>query len=387
MGGASTRVSNAIKGLSERGHEIFVVTAFPHYPDGNIPREYRGRAFAIEGDSKVKVFRVWVPPLPHEGAKRLIMYVSFTLFSLLSLPFSGKVDVVWALSPNYFSAVSGFSYKMLKRVPLVLDVVDLWPEALVSLRVLTSKFLVGLVDAGLVFFYGVCDGIITLNEGMRNQILRKVVHPEKVFIVSNAVDLAVFKPKKVERFPELKGKFVVMYSGNLGQMYDFDTVLDTAKELSKTPNFAIVLRGNGDRMREIREKSKNLPVYLYQVNLDSKKLVDFLNMADVLLLPMKKLDNHYVSFPIKLVEYLGCGKAVVACAEGATSQLVYESNGGIVVEPRNSRDLSTAILRLHDNTDYCLKLGEKGRNFALEHFSLENMSTELERVLTMAGLH
>jgi hypothetical protein len=74
-------------------------------------------------------------------------------FSLLSLPFSGKVDVVWALSPNYFSAISGFFYKMLKRVPLVLDVVDLWPEALVSLGVLTSKFLVGLVDAGLMFFY------------------------------------------------------------------------------------------------------------------------------------------------------------------------------------------------------------------------------------------
>jgi glycosyltransferase involved in cell wall biosynthesis len=381
MGGASTRVSNAIKGLRGRGHDIFVVTAFPHYPKGNIPLEYRNRAFVVEGDSHVRVFRVWVPALPHEGAKRLVMYVSFTLFSLLSLPFSGKVDVVWALSPNYFSAISGFFYKMLKRVPLVLDVVDLWPEALVSLGVLTSKFLVGLVDAGLMFFYGISDSIITLNEGMRKQILNKVEGANKVFIVGNAVDLAVFKPQKVERLPELRGKFVVMYSGNLGQMYDFDTVLDSAKLLSSHPEIIFVIRGTGERLQELKLKVACLPnVLIYDQIVSVERISEFLNMADVLLLPLKKLKNPETVYPIKLLEYIACEKPVIHCGEGETKRMLSRNKFGLTVEPGDSVSLSRTILNLSDYKEQYSLLRMQGRRFICRNFSIAEMARRLATI-------
>ena len=41
MGGGSTRASNVIEGLLGKGCEIKVVAAFPHYPNGNIPKHYR----------------------------------------------------------------------------------------------------------------------------------------------------------------------------------------------------------------------------------------------------------------------------------------------------------------------------------------------------------
>jgi glycosyltransferase involved in cell wall biosynthesis len=381
MGGASTRVSNAIKGLKSRGHQVFVVTAFPHYPHGNVPREYRTRAFAVEGDEQVRVFRVWVPPLPHESAKRLVMYLSFTLFSLVALPFCGKVDVVWALSPNYFSSVTGIFYKMVKRKPLVLDVVDLWPEALVNLGFLKSKFLVGLVNVGVDLFYRVSDGIITLNSGMKREILRREKDSSKVFIVENVVDLDVFRPLNVQRPEFLRGKFVVMYSGNLGPMYDFGTVLEAAKALSGFEDVVFVLRGSGERLDMIKSGIKEFGldnVFVFDKVFDVKEVAEFLNMADVLFLPMKKLDNAEVSFPIKLIEYLACGKPVVCCAEGETAKLACESKAGFVVSPSDSKALSEMILKLYCNKDHSGKLGKNGRAFSEDFFSHQGMAVKLE---------
>jgi glycosyltransferase involved in cell wall biosynthesis len=383
MGGASTRVSNAIKGLRSRGHRVFVVTALPHYPHGNVPREYRTRAFAVEGDEQVRVFRVWVPPLPHEGAKRLVMYLSFTLFSLVALPFCGKVDVVWALSPNYFSAVSGVFYKMAKRVPLVLDIADLWPEALVSLGVLRSRLLVGLVNAGAGFFYAVSDGIITMNEGMRREILKRVKDPSRVSVVENVADLDVFRPFEVERPPSLRGKFVAMYSGNLGRMYDFDTVLESARELSSFADILFVIRGSGERLLELRRKVRDYGnVLLLDEVVDVKRVSEFLNMADVLLLPMKRLENPETSYPIKLVEYLGCEKPVICCAEGETASLISRSDAGLVVEPERSKDLSDAILKLHTQRDLGEKLGKSGRLLVIENLSPQRIAEKLEEYLS-----
>jgi glycosyltransferase involved in cell wall biosynthesis len=303
------------------------------------------------------------------------------LFSLVALPFCGKVDVVWALSPNYFSSVTGIFYKMVKRKPLVLDVVDLWPEALVNLGFLKSKFLVGIVNVGVDLFYRVSDGIITLNSGMKREILRREKDSSKVFIVENVVDLDVFRPLNVERPEFLRGKFVVMYSGNLGPMYDFDTVLEAAKDLSRFEDIVFVLRGSGERLDMIKSGIKEFGldnVFVSDKVFDVKEVAEFLNMADVLFLPMKKLDNAEVSFPIKLIEYLACGKPVVCCAEGETAKLACESKAGFVVSPSDSKALSEMFLKLYCNKNRNAELGRMGRAFSEEFFSHQGMAVKLE---------
>jgi glycosyltransferase involved in cell wall biosynthesis len=380
MGGASTRVSNAIKGLRERGHEIFVVTAFPHYPHGRIPREYRGRAFALEGEGKVKVLRVWVPPLPHEGAKRLVMYLSFTLFSLIGMLFCGKVDVVWAVSPNYFSSITGIFYKMVKRKPLVLDVVDLWPEALVNLGFLKSKFLVGLVNVAVDLSYRFSDGIITLNLGMKREILRREKNPSKVFIVENVVDTNIFKPSAVGKSKNFSDKFVVMYIGNLGKAQDFDTILESAKILKDIdPDILFFVKGEGDSESEIAKKIgkfKLRNVILSNATVPLTKVPDYLNLADILLLPLKKGFGN-ISFPSKLWEYLACKKPVIACVEGNIAGFIENKKIGIVVAPSDGVALSRSILELKKSPQLGDIIATNGFTFVIKNLSLDIFAEKL----------
>src|SRR6266516_2428176 len=101
-GGASTRASNLIDILVREHEQVTVVTAFPHYPKGRIPRKYRGKLVSVERFRGARVVRVWIPPIAHEGfVKRLVMYTIFALSSLAALPFCRGSKVTWALSPNY----------------------------------------------------------------------------------------------------------------------------------------------------------------------------------------------------------------------------------------------------------------------------------------------
>jgi hypothetical protein len=116
MGGGSTRVSNVVNGLLSRGCQVVVVAAFPHYPYGKVPERYRFKAIIHEQYGKAKVYRVWIPAVPHNSAiKRIFLHFCFVFSSLFALPFTGKVDLVWGSNPNLFCFLPSFVYGAEKR--------------------------------------------------------------------------------------------------------------------------------------------------------------------------------------------------------------------------------------------------------------------------------
>jgi len=134
VGGASTRVSNIVAALERNGHEVTVVTAFPHYPHGRIPRKYRGKLFSTERYGGAKVVRVWVPGKPHEGiANRFMMYSAFTLSALIGLSFCRRTQIAWAISPNYLCMIPAVACRAITGSKIILDVVDIWPNVLLAI--------------------------------------------------------------------------------------------------------------------------------------------------------------------------------------------------------------------------------------------------------------
>jgi hypothetical protein len=84
MGGGATRAYNMAKGLSLAGCDVTVVTAFPHYPTGNIPTKYRGKLLTIENEGNLRIVRTFVPPIASEGfIKRFFLFASFVFLLYL----------------------------------------------------------------------------------------------------------------------------------------------------------------------------------------------------------------------------------------------------------------------------------------------------------------
>ncbi|MCX8176659.1 MAG: glycosyltransferase, partial [Candidatus Bathyarchaeota archaeon] len=142
MGGGATRAYNVAKGLKANGCEVVVVSAFPHYPYGNIQPKYRWKAFVVEEYDGIKTIRTFVPSLVSKGlVNRIILFFSFMISALFAFNHVGKVDVILAANPNVLSFIPAFVFSIIKKAPVVLNVDDLWPEDL---------YMFGLLEKGSV---------------------------------------------------------------------------------------------------------------------------------------------------------------------------------------------------------------------------------------------
>src|SRR5438445_9902351 len=103
FGGSSTRAYNASIGLKLMGCNVTVISAFPHYPSGNIPSKYKTKILSVEELDGIKVIRTWVPKLAHSSiSKRIIIHLSFILLSLLGLFYTIIVDIIFVMNPILF---------------------------------------------------------------------------------------------------------------------------------------------------------------------------------------------------------------------------------------------------------------------------------------------
>jgi len=85
--GASTRASNIAKALKMQGCKVVIVSAFPHYPGGNIPDKYQRKILVEEEIEGMKVIRTWVPKLPHSSNfKRVLIHFSFFFIIIICNP-------------------------------------------------------------------------------------------------------------------------------------------------------------------------------------------------------------------------------------------------------------------------------------------------------------
>jgi len=386
MGGASARVSNVVKGLFSKGCDVTVVAAFPHYPHGKVPREYKGKAIVSEKAGDAKVLRVWIPALAHSNiANRVILHACFIFSSLFALPFTGGFDVVWAANPNLFSFFPAVVYGLVKRVPIVRNVDDLWPEVFYELGLVRSMFMRKMLDFLAWLSYVVPVAVTSISAGYKRWIVAKYgVHPAKVNVVEVGVDAV--KPLNVK---SEKSRFVVMYSGVLGLGYDFNVVLEAAKILGKDDDIIFVIRGVGELASKLRRRIGELD--LGNVVLDTNflpkgKLSALLGSADVFVLPMASGSFVDEGLPAKVFEYQAYGKPVICVSGGEPARYVEATGSGLVVKPKDADGLAEAIVRLYKDRKLAAELGWNGWHHVSENATTEKIGEYMYDLLASVVL-
>jgi len=385
MGGGATRAYNVAKGLKLNGCKVTVITAFPHYPSGNIPVRYRWKALRIETFDGLKVIRTFVPPVASERlAKRLVLFLSFIVSSLFALPYVGKVDVIWAANPNILCIFPAMLYGMLKRRHITMNVDDLWPEDLHSFGLVHQKSpIFKMMRLAAKFAYTVARLITPISPGYVEVICKKYgASCEKVRVIRAGVDLSKFKP--VYTKSSTKGNcFKVIYSGAFSVAYDFDQILLAAKILENFEGIEFILQGGGELANHIKARVSELGLNNVKVIdriLSREEVAKLLNEADALILPLRDFGSPYLGISSKLYEYQAVGKPVICCAEGEPARYVKETMSGIVVKPGDYKGLANAVLLLKNNPDVAQRIGLSGRHYVEKYLSIEAVGLEFKRI-------
>ena len=233
----ATRVSALCERWAKAGHDVTVVTCAPNVPSGVVYDGYRNVRMD-ETINGVKVARVKTYIAANKGAfRRMLNFVSYfmsALWTALGLP---RPDVVIATSPQIFCGYAGVWYARLRRVPLVVEIRDIWPESMGAVGAHIPGPAYWALERVEKAMYRRCAKLVTVGEGYRERLVEKGVPAEKIAIVMNGTDLEVYGPRGkdeglLRRFG-LDGKFVVSYIGTVGMACGLEVVLDAAELLGR----------------------------------------------------------------------------------------------------------------------------------------------------------
>ena len=237
--------------LAQRGHQVQVVTGFPSYPHGKLYEGYSQRPWKRETIDGIPVLRL---PLmvdhSRSSLRRILSYGSFMASScVLGTLGIGPADVMYVSHPPLSMGVSAWVMGLMRRIPFVYAVNDLWPEAILATGMVRSNKIISGLRWLERFVYKRASAIITVSPGYRDNLIGKGVPPEKVSVITNWANEEIYRP--VEADPALArelgmaGRFNVVFGGNMGLAQNLETVVETADLLKSQEDIQFLFAGDG----------------------------------------------------------------------------------------------------------------------------------------------
>ncbi len=385
------RFSILAKYWAAAGHKVNIISGMIDYITGRKRKEYQGKYVVPEKEGEdITVYRVFDTALGYRTFfGRLVSYFSFLIsafWSGLSLP---RSDVIIVSSPPIFIGLVALALSRLKRIPLVFDVRDLWPDAAVELGYVRNRVILGLSYFIEKFMYRKADAIVIISPGMKQYLNQsKGVPVAKIHVVPNPVELDLISVSEEARCGPAnnwRDKFVVMYSGAHSAVYDFDTLLDAAGELAAYQDILFVLAGDGRQKPHVaaRVRAEKMENVLLLPPVPKAEVGSLLDGADICLALHKPIQVLQYGFPAKPFDYMALKKPVILAMEGEVVDLVSrEADCGVVVEPGDKKALAEAVLSLYRDPEQRRILGENGYRYIQKHRRADQLAGRYLDLLT-----
>lgn len=275
-----------------------------------------------------------------------------------------------------------------QRIPFVFHVQDLQPDAAVELGMIKNGKILRLLCACEKFVYSRASRVSVISHRMEQRIREKNVELEKIVQFPNWVDPAkITLCPKVNQISEkygFAGKFVVLYSGNIGYKQGLDVIPKIAAKFSDDENVVFVIAGDGAFKPELLKKHKEIKLknMVFMPLVPREHLPMLLAASDVCLIPQKSIAID-IAFPSKLLAIMAAQRPVVAHAKKGSEvyRVVNEADCGIVVDPESCDQTVEAIINLRENPRKAAETGGNGRKYVQRHYARNLVLADFEQHL------
>ena len=367
--------------LIKSGYQVKVITGNPNNifdKNKTIPRKenYKGIEIIRLRNTTFSKYRM---------AGRVLNYLTFHFLVYLRVLFCEEPDLVFVLSTPPFISFSGLMLKIFKKSKVIYNVQDLFPDLAVELGELKNKLFIGFLKTFSALIVRKVDKVIAVGEYMEKRIREKLLKETSainhIVTIHNWADgdkIKVLEGKEAEnnylkKKWELEGKFVVLYSGNIGYLHEFDTIVVAAQSLAKEgmKEIIFVFIGEGIKKNYIEEKvrEKGLDNILFFPYQPREMLTYSLGLADVSLVTLEKGFEGMV-VPSKIYGILSSGRPVIAVVgeESEIVEIIREGKCGKIVKIGDYQALVDNIMDYYKDRKKCRTDGLNGRRYFEEKF-------------------
>lgn len=375
--------------LAARDHVLTLVTCAPNYPRGRVFTGYKNRLYQAESLEGVRVVRTWSYISPVKTFwRRILNYGTFSVGAFYGGLLAGRHEVIFSYSPPLPLGLSAWLLSRLWRVPWVLRVEDLYPEAAVAAGVLRNRGAIALFTVLERTLYQKATHISLISEQFRQNLLGKGVPADKMSVVPVWADPELVRPQPKEngfrRRYSLDGKFVVMYAGTLGLTSALEDVIQAACHLKDMPDVHFVLIGEGLKKESLLRSAQdnglaNVTFLPFQPR---SAFSGMMAAADVSVVTLNSASSAF-SLPNKVFSIMASGRPILAITpvDSEVAQVVRNGDCGVIVPPGQPEVLARTILDLKREPDRLERLGHRGRALLESRFSRQRCVALCEETL------
>jgi colanic acid biosynthesis glycosyl transferase WcaI len=366
--------------LTSRGHQVRVITAPPYFPQWRVQPSHRN-AYAIENHDGLIVQRcpLWVPRRP-SGLTRLLHLASFALFSLAPLlaQCSRRPDVVIIVAPAFFCAPGALFLRRLVGRQCIswLHIQDFELDAAFELGLLKGRWLRTLAEGWERRTLQGFSVVSSISQVMVQRLHSKGVPASRTQLLPNWVDLKAIQPqhgatRSANSYREELGikpdQIVLLYSGSMNKKQGLEMLVEVINRLSAQPSLVWLLAGEGPTKADLIHATAGQPQVRHLSLQPAERMNDWLNAADIHLLPQKAGAADLV-LPSKLLGILASGRPVVASSPEGSELALLAGHAGRCVPPGDAPAFADALQELIESAELRAQCGRLARQLAEEHF-------------------
>ncbi len=392
-GASGTRSYENACRLIAAGHQVTMVCG--SYASGRTGLHgpfIKGRREGIVAGIRVIEFE-----LPYSNAdgfvKRTMTFLRFAWRSVL-IALLERHDVLFATSTPLTAGIPGIVARWLKGQRFVFEVRDLWPELPREMGVIRNRAVLRAMDWLEWSCYHSAHACVGLSPGIVDGIRRRGIAPDRVHLVPNGCDLALFSgdDQAVDLPPEVlraipPDALIAAFAGSHGIANGLDAVLDAAAELKRRgrTDVALLFVGDGKLKPSLlaRAQRDELNNCIFLSPLPRRQLAVLMHAR--VHVGLMILDNvpafYYGTSPNKFFDYLAAGKPVLTNYPGWVADLINESACGVAVPPGDAGAFADALCRLSDDRAALPAMGRAGRALAEERFDRQQLAQQWLRVI------
>lgn len=383
MGAPAARAYEFSRRWVAAGHRVTVLCGVPNHPTGELYPGYRRQWRRKEKIDGIDIHRMWVYVTPNSGTwRRALNYLSFGVTAVLGARRIKDVDVCIASTPQFFAGLAGTAVRRLKRVPLCLEVRDLWPDSLAAVEVGAGGAVMRLLRGIERFMYRAARGIVIVSPAFRAHIEATGVSSDRISVVPNGLNPALFRPRDGARshFARWGDRFLVGYVGTHGMAHGLETALDAAR-LLEGENMYFVFVGEGARKEELKRRAAGQENVAFLDRHPRETIAEMLSELDAALVLLRDTPLFRTVIPSKMFEIMGAGVPMVLGVEGQARAILDEAGAGIAIPPGDAGALADALRRLAADPILRVRYARNASHYVRENYDLDTLSRNYLDVL------
>ena len=356
-----------VRRLAERGHRVDVIAC-----DCNAYNEQTEPAedWTAESGGRVTVHRL--PVSRNLRASLMSRLRSYGGFACSAYRYGRRLPAPDVVMTSIQPLFGGYAAMLLARrwkKPFLLEIRDLWPDALVVKKVISNWQAWPLQKMAKSLYFG-ADRVVSLTPGIKTELLKKGVPAELLDVFPNGFD------KNTYDFPDdtrsktrarlgWGNQFVAVYTGTHTEVTAIDVIVRAAASLRHRQDIRIDLFGSGQSKAGAMSLAQKMGLdnIFFHDPVPKSQIPSILAGADLGIMTLFHSPLIHIYFENKFIDYMGAGKPIAAAMEGVQAEIITKNSLGRVVPAFDYEGLGRLISDAADNSAEWRKMAESGHLF------------------------